>query len=317
MKKIYIIFLICVCFIKVEAQLMPFNDHYIDNMTILNPASFDLSDQLDRDLIFSMTYRMQWLNLPDGPKSFFARVEHVPLNINSNTFTYGGYLINDNAGAIGLTGVYAKGSYVVDFSNSNVNYLSLGLTAGFLQYRVDASSILQGSTNTTNINNAVAWYPDLGVGIYYYTEAFHIGFSSPQIMSLDTRFQIDNTNYYTKRLRHYFINIGGYIRPDADFDLKPEIWIRYVSGQASDVNSSLMIDFGKRFYAGAGVSVRQGQNESFLFSPSFFSGVKIPLKKDEHELKIGASYTNSSAIYNAAFGATFEMNVVYYIDYAN
>lgn len=316
MKKIYLLLGLCTCIVKANAQLMPFNDHFIDNMTILNPASFDLSDQLDRDLIFSMTYRMQWLNLPDGPRSFFARVEHTPLGDN-NKFTYGGHLINDNAGAIGLTGVYTKGSYIIDFSNSNTNYLSIGLTAGFLQYRVNAASILQGNTNAKNVNNVVAWYPDAGIGIYYYTEAFHIGFSSPQIMGLDTRFQIDNANYYTKRLRHYFINLGGYIRPDADFDLKPEIWIRYVPGQASDINSSLMIDFGKNFYAGAGLSVRQGHNESFLFSPSFFSGVRVSLNQDDHALKVGASYTNSNAIYNTAFGATFEMNIVYYIDYAN
>jgi hypothetical protein len=37
----------------------------------------------------------------------------------------------------------------------------------------------------------------------------------------------------------------------------------------------------------------------------------------QHSMKIGASYGNSSAIYNSAFGATHEFNIVYYIDYSN
>lgn len=125
-----------------------------------------------------------------------------------------------------------------------------------------------------------------------------------------------NTNYYTKRLRHYFFNIGGYLTPTEDLDLKPEIWLRYVPEQASDLNLSLLAEFYGKFYTGAGVSIRQGHSESVLFSPNFFAGVMVDINQ-QHSMKIGASYGNSSAIYNSAFGATYEFNIVYYIDYSN
>jgi type IX secretion system PorP/SprF family membrane protein len=315
MKRILTIFFLCAYGSISTAQLMPFNDHYIDNTTILNPASCDLSDRIGAELVFSATYRRQWLNLPDGPKSFFIRAEHTTLNLNANAFTYGGYLLNDNAGAIGLTGLYGKGAYVFNFAGRSVNYLSVGLALGILQYRVNTAAILQNAA-PINIENVAAWYPDAGLGIYYYNELFHIGFSSPQVMSLDTRFQINDTNYYTKRLRHYFFNVGGYLTAKENLDLKPELWLRFVPEQALDVNMSLLAEFYDKFYTGAGISLKQGHNQSILFSPNFFGGVMLEVNQ-QHTMKIGASYGNSTAIYNAAFGATYEFNIVYYIDYAN
>lgn len=316
MKKILTVLILCTYYSSVStAQLMPFNDHYIDNTTILNPASCDLSDRVGSELVFSATYRRQWLNLPDGPKSFFIRGEHTTINLNANAFNYGGYLLNDNAGAIGLTGLYGKGAYVLNFAGRSVNYLSIGLAVGLVQYRVNAAAILQSAT-PVNIDNVAVWYPDAGLGIYYYNEFFHLGLSSPQVMSIDTRFQINDTNYYTQRLRHYFFNAGGYLTPQQDLDLKPELWLRFVPEQTVDVNLSLLAEFYGKFYTGAGISMKQGHSESILFAPNFFAGVMLDVN-DQHTMKIGASYGSSTAIYNSAFGATYEFNIVYYIDSTN
>ena len=318
MKKIYFILLNIGFVLSVNAQLLPFNDHYIDNASIFNPASFDLSS-LEYPLVISTTYRQQWTEIIDGPKSFFAKAEYTRLSSYENNLSGSFYIINDKIGKIGLTSVYMRGSYIFDLSPSynQYRYLSIGLAFGGFQYRVNTSAFLQDPLiDPSDLPNLTSWHGDAGLGVYYYSNRFHVGLASPQISVIDTDtkflYTVDNEEYYTKRLRHYYMNIGFDFPYGVDNQsISPELWIRYAMEQRPVFIPSVLIKLHEKFHIGGGVSIMKNPNIPITFSPNIaISGVVE--SNNENLFKIGFSYGWTNAMYNESFGSVLEVNLVYY-----
>lgn len=312
MRKIYFVVLNILFVASIHAQLMPFNDHYIDNSTIFNPAAFDLS-AIDYQLDFGLTYRRQWENLPFGPKSFFLRGANTVISDYGNSFSFGGYLMNDQAGAIGLTSVNGKGSYIIDFATAGNSYLAIGLTLGLLQYRVKAATLFHNTPiDPGNIRNLSSWHFDGGLGVFYQSNFFHIGLSSPQLFVTDTKFKLGNSDeYFTNRIRHYYFQLGFDFESDSYFVIKPEIWIKFADKE-SVFSTNVLIEYDERFYGGIGISIQKDYDSTIQFSPNLAIGYTII--KNNHKIKIGGSIGVTSAVYNQAFGPVSEFNLVYYLD---
>ena len=80
----------------------------------------------------------------------------------------GGFLVNDQTGPTGFTGAYGRIAGIVT-DDPTYGGLSIGLSAGMVQYRVKSSDIILRDANdqlgTVDQNQL---FPDVGLGVFFY-----------------------------------------------------------------------------------------------------------------------------------------------------
>lgn len=231
MKKYLSTLIFSLVFVWGNAQQRPQFTQYVNNVYIQNPAVTGAYDYIDLNL----GYRNQWEGFEDAPKTVFLS-GHTPLGGNPNnplptigTYDYtqntqnnntgseptpklkhglGGLLMYDQTGPSSRMMLYA--SYGIHIPIKNKTYLSLGLQAGFINYRLDFSDL--DPLNILQIDNALqdgtinSLEPDLGAGLMIYSDKFYIGASSAQVLGSNLSYSDVQTN---ELVRHYFIQ-GGY-----------------------------------------------------------------------------------------------------------
>ena len=88
--------------------------------------------------------------------------------------------------------------------------------------------------------------PNFGVGVYYHTEQFFLGASSPHIVqNRFTKPKIDSLD--SRQERHYFIHSGVMLPINDSFKLKPSTLIKYVSGAPIQVDVNLIYLLKKKY----------------------------------------------------------------------
>ena len=344
MRLTLLFYIFCLSFsIDAAAQQLPLFTQYRDSWTQINPAALSNNYiNYENTYIAGISHRQQWVD-PDiigAPTTSLAQFQYVSSDYN---FITGGYILNDQTGDIGSTGVYGNFAYQIPIGRGRVDQtLSVGLSGGLVQYRVDiAPSLLASVGSGFNFSETII-YPDFGLGLYYlYDEKFYAGVSVPQLFGLDLTLrdaEDPNNSFPLTKVRHFYAVIGGYF----DFDFfesessffEPSLWIRYVE------NVPLSIDFNVRykpsdyFWLGAGYgsgtissNVREQQKfEQQQQQQSLLNQALDPLKKvlhleagvvipdfleDESHLKIGFGYDIQLSEFLVNFGNSFEVHAIY------
>lgn len=158
-------------------QLSPFNSikaqdiHFsqIDfNPILLNPAYSGFFDGAGR---FGLSYRNQWATVSKAFQTVAATAECpiVRRRYNHDGLSFGAILYNDRAGTLhyGTTAANIILSYYKALTNSNNNFISLAVEAGFGQagFRTDdiemedpTDNILNTSANFFSLGAGAAWF---------------------------------------------------------------------------------------------------------------------------------------------------------------
>jgi type IX secretion system PorP/SprF family membrane protein len=108
-----------------------------------------------------------------------------------------------------------------------------------------------------SINNASSWTPSLGMGIYYNTDRFYAGVSTPSILKSrlasydDFVSSIDKSNAF-----HLFANTGYVFDVNEDLKLKPSTMIKMVSG--APIEADINLNVWMKDIIGLGGSYRTG-----------------------------------------------------------
>ncbi len=155
--------------------------------------------------------------------------------------------------------VFADYSYSIQ--TSNTAKLAFGLKAGVNIFQADllSSNPEQGGDPAIyNISNKLL--PNVGVGLYYYSDKGYIGLSAPKLLeqSFD-EYDSTITEFNNKERRHYFL-IGGYV-----FDLtenikfKPSFLLKAVSGAPVSIDLSGNFFFNEKL----GVGLAHRLDDSF------------------------------------------------------
>lgn len=253
-KYLYLFSLFLLLFINtLSAQQLPTFLNYTNNWSLLNPAAvspdFLLNDY--HRLTLQATYRQQWLGIEDAPKTQTIAATWMPEN---NPILIGGQLLNDNTGAIGLTGVYGQFAYRLRFNKDH--YLSLGINAGLVQYRVKVTEIrFLESNDILASQNGVQLYPDFGLGLFYqYDDWLYAGFSIPQTFGLTNTFRADNRNYQLTRTRHYYALIGSniYLNRDKTSYFALSSWAKYLPNAPFTLDANAKYYYQDTFWLGIG-----------------------------------------------------------------
>ncbi|MCH2021747.1 MAG: type IX secretion system membrane protein PorP/SprF [Saprospiraceae bacterium] len=208
MDKLFIIlfaFLICG---SVRSQQMPLMSEYMHSPALINPAMIGWEDLT----AVTASYRHQWTGMKGNPITFMLNFRHFDQKRN---MAFGGGLLHDQTGPTSSTGLNLYYAYHLKFASEKKgeekrHRLSIGMSLSANQYRLDGSKLLYNDLNDPLIigNNEYQILPDAGLGLFYYNDMYYIGFSVPQMISMNVRFESDNALSNIRRVPHFYVNAG-------------------------------------------------------------------------------------------------------------
>lgn len=213
-------------------QQDPMYTLYMNDPILINPAYAGTRENLSINGVF----RKQWVGLEWQPTT-------SAITINSPFLDYkigvGISLLNDQIGPVNKTGLYIDYAYHIWFADKK--NLSLGLKAGFTNYNryLKDLTTIDWDTYIQNMDETGRFLPNVGIGAYYYTDKYYVGFSIPMLLKNSLN-KSENTLEIVGREERTYIASAGMV-----FDvvypimkLKPAILTRAIFGAPPSVEIS-------------------------------------------------------------------------------
>ncbi len=216
--------------LSTHAQQDPQFTQYMYNMSVINPA-YATDDEITLNL--GVLYRSQWAGSVGAPNTatLFA---HSKL---ANRIEGGVSFVHDEIGdVVKQTGAYADIAYILPVGVHSK--LSFGIKAGATFYSTNFNGFvysdpLPDPTFAENINKT---FPNVGAGLYYFTDQYYLGISAPNL--LQSKHLEDNSGVVSEASEnvHLFFT-GGYVFTlNDDFKLKPALMTKYVNNAPISVD---------------------------------------------------------------------------------
>ena len=277
-----------------HAQQLPVFTQYIFNKYVFNPAVTGTEDN------FSATanYRYQWQGITDAPRTYILSL-HGPHKFKN--FGLGGALYTDVTGPTSKTGMYL--SYAYHIRVADETKLSLGLSGGLMQYRVDGTKINLANPGDLTLANTLMtrMVPDFGFGVYLYNKKFFCGLSVPQFIQAQLDFSDDGTQTLSNLTSHFYLNTGYTFQVNREFSLEPSMMMRYVLPVIPQFDVAAKGIYKKNYFIGVmgrtqtGLSVLAGfqsTNGKFNFGYAYdLNTVGISAySTGSHELMVKATF---------------------------
>lgn len=223
------------------AQQDPQYTQYMYNTQVVNPAYAGSREALS----FGALYRTQWVGFEGAPKTGTFTV-NTPIGALQN-MGLGLSIVRDELGPAIESNVNIDYSYWINTSDNAK--LAFGLKAGLDLLDVDFTKLNIFDSNDPRFQNNIdnKLQPQIGAGLYYYTDNFYAGLSVPNFLTTKhfDESSIANTNVETvaaERL-HYFL-IAGYVFDVSDnLKFKPATLVKAVSGSPLqwDVSANFLL----------------------------------------------------------------------------
>ena len=250
------------------AQQLPQLTQYQFNDYVFNPAIAGSRPFLE----LRSGHRYQWVGIQDAPRTFVLS-GMAPV---ADRMGVGGHLFTDIVGPTRRTGVQFSYAYHVKFTEDLK--LSLGLSAGLLQFLIDGSKITLHDPGDPAMDDQLRGelVPDATFSFYLYHPRFWFGASVPQLMRNKVYF-LDERETLSRMEDHYYI-MGGYRIPlSEDLRLEPSFLLKYVDPVPPKLDVTATVHYRKAMWLG--VSYRTNDawaamvgiwvKESFQFGYSY------------------------------------------------
>ena len=250
MKKLYFTaFLALLALTDSYAQQDHLYTQYMYNMNVINPAYAGSKEALS----FGLLYRKQWVDIEDAPTTF-SLSGSMPVGRNVGL---GLSLISDEIGPVTEQNAYADFSYTLNLGGEH--RLALGLKAGATFHKVGLFTDI-GQSNVPDLNdpafseNSSNVYPNVGTGVFYYTQKYYIAFSVPNMLKskhLDVQNNVGGRKQFGTESLHYFLT-GGYVFDISDnVKFKPFAMLKSAFDAPLSVDVSTNFLFNEKFEIGA------------------------------------------------------------------
>jgi len=221
-----------------------YTDYLTDNYYLIHPSMAGAANCSK----VRLTARQQWFGHEDAPKLLTMSVNG---RIGESQSGIGGILFTDKNGYHSQTGAYFTYAHHLMFSRSeaDLNMLSFGLSAGFIQYKLDETSflfdgpdpIIDGIVqNETNFN--------LDFGFSYHFLNFY---AHATVKNMLKNSGVNKDINITSNLRRYLLSTGYvFSKYGSEWSYEPSVLLQYRDGtkEASiDVNAKVYkdVEFGK------------------------------------------------------------------------
>ena len=282
--------------IGVIAQQLPQYSNYMLNNYVFNPAV----GGIDPYFIAVSTNRYQWVGITDAPRTYVLSVNGP---VKSMKVGLGGMLYTDVVGPTRRTG--ASLSYSYHFNVSEKTKLSLGISGGITQFRVDGSKVQLRDQSDLVITNSLLSVvkPDFGFGFHLYSakKKWYIGGSIPQMLQNKIGF-VNTVDATENRLnRHYFLTAGYRFLLHEKFKIEPSTCIKYVNPVPVQYDLGLRFIYKNKIWLGGvyrtqdASSVLIGYTSSrdlvFIYSYDIISSNIRHYSSGTHELMIGLVFS--------------------------
>jgi type IX secretion system PorP/SprF family membrane protein len=245
LNKIYIIaFMLLTCSVAFAQQLPQFTQ-YMFNTISINPAYAGSRGTFSAVGL----HRSQWVGLEGGPQTQTLSI-HAPLK--NEKVGLGFSFINDELGFENFSYLYADFSYTIQ-TGANTK-LAFGIKAGFTSYTLDADFQAAESQDPLIFGFEDRWKPNIGVGVYWHSDKWYVGLSSPRILRSDYNGQDDFEAL--ERLSYYAT--GGYVFDIGDnTKFKPSVLLKATNGAPLSFDISANFLFLEKFWLGGSYRVNR------------------------------------------------------------
>jgi len=211
------------------AQQKPMYSQYMFNMLNINPAYAGSRGAMSAVAL----YRNQWVGFPGAPRTTTFSFD---MPIQNRKVGLGMQLYDDRVGIERTTGFNAIYAFRFQFAGSGT--LSLGLQAGLLNYQANYTEVNTYLPNDPAFSSNVRGIlPAFAAGVYYNSDKFYIGFSTPAF--LRTKIKYNNAAEIasvSSRDLHLYLASGTVFDLNPDLALKPSILVKAVSGAPVEVD---------------------------------------------------------------------------------
>ena len=289
-KGIFIISLLTLLIPEILlSQQLPVFTQFMFNDFVLNPAIAGTKPYYE----IRSNSRFQWAGVLDAPQTMSLSL-YGPHS--SKNMGFGGYLFNDVTGPTSRTGLY--GSYAYNVELSSGIRLSMGLSAGILQNKVDGTKITLFDPNDQALKESVYsnYSPDAAVGLYAYGDHWFAGFSAFQLFANSLKYY-DIKSGLNKLKTHYYL-MGGY-RYDfqENFSLEGSALVKKVAPTPFQLELNLKGTYLNKFWLGLSYRSSDAMSlmlgylhmEKYYFGYSYDIGLSDFRKyhSGSHEIMIG------------------------------
>ena len=294
MKQIKSILLIIVLMISgiIYSQQDPQYTQYMYNQNILNPAYAGSAG----DLSIGILGRMQWIGLDGAPNTQTLNVH----GLVNRGLGLGLSVIHDKIGHIEETNLYVDASYTIQAGPEGK--LAFGLKGGLSFMNIGELTPLNPDDPGIPDNFSTN-YPNIGAGVYYYTDRFYTGFAIPGLL--------ENYTYNVEGLvfkdvsdkRHMFFTTGYVFDLNDNLKLKPSAMMKMVAGApiSFDFNSTLFIN--DKFEVG--LSWREGDSIDAIL------GMQVT-----PELRVGYAYDYTLTNLSHYNSGSHEIMLIYDLNFS-
>ncbi|KAB1069725.1 type IX secretion system membrane protein PorP/SprF [Tamlana haliotis] len=250
------LFVVINCQVFYSQEGMPiYADYLSDNYYLIHPSMAGAANCAK----IRVTARQQWFGQEDAPKLLTMSVNS---KIGESNSAIGGIVYADNNGYHSQKGAYATYAHHLMFSRSttDLNMLSFGLSAGFLQYQLDERDFLNDVPVRDPIIDGVVQSEtnfNLDFGFSYHYLDFY---AHATVKNLLNNSGVNNDLQITSNLRRFLFSTGYvYNKMGSSWAFEPSVLYQYKSGTKEsiiDLNAKAYktMEFGQLW---AGLSYRQ------------------------------------------------------------
>jgi len=294
------------------AQQLPLLSQLQESVGVLNPAALSSSYlYFGNDFRIGATYHGQWTQIEGGPRTSQLVVETVFEDYSPITPLAGAYLITDQTGPTGFSGLYAKVGGILS-DDPATRGVSIALQAGVNQYRLRFDELqLRDPEAVLASGDDGRIFPDVGLGIFAYEtvgdNVFYAGLSAPQVLGLNFSFRGADGRVETQRYAHYYAQAGAILRLRDEAFLEPTAWVKHVPNLPTNITASLRYQSSTALYVGLG-----GSSSRTIHAEG---GVVLGDRSyGGRYFRIGYGFDYAFRRYGPYAGGTHEINLTYAFD---
>ena len=241
-KRYYICLLSFIAVCSFSQQLPQYTQYMLNEMAI-NPAVSGKDDYAD----VRSNNRYQWVGVTDAPRTYMLTL-HGP--IKAKNMGIGMNLYTDIVGPTRRTGL--NFSYAYHMKVKDDMFLSMGLSAGVLQWGIDGSKLILRDDGDQNLLSTyqTTYVPDFGAGLYFHKkDRFYFGLSLPQIYQAPIKLY-EGAGKNSKIVNHF--NLNGAYKFDLgdDFKIEPSFLVKYEIPTPPKIDVGMRVIYQEQIWLG-------------------------------------------------------------------
>jgi type IX secretion system PorP/SprF family membrane protein len=277
--KILIFTMLLFCFISYSQQDTQYTQ-YIYNTTSVNPAYAGSQGVIS---IFGI-HRTQWVGLDGAPVTNTISIDAPLINNVGGGLSF----FNDKIGPIEKSSISADMSYTIETSEDYK--LSFGIKVSLNSFNINQNRLNPKILNDKVLQNLQNYFsPNIGAGLYYYSEKMYLGASIPNF------FQSYNYDYNSIKINENLMNfylIGGYVFDlSSNLKFKPAFISKVVSGAPLQLDVSGNFFINDTFFIG--VNWRWSADTSAMVGFQISKGIYVGYGYDLGTTKL-SNYNSGS-----------------------